>query len=230
MDEKTILKEAEEIQKELENSRYLTKSSRKPFYIMIALILILLIVLMVIPYYNIKYNPSPKNIPSFEKVVPKNITIEEKNFSISKIEQYHLLYNPADPLIKQIADKISVQSCPSSTTCYAKAIFYFVRDNMEYVSDPTTYDYIKSARESLATGGGDCDDGTVLLANLLGAVGIRSSLIFVPGHVFLQIYLPEAPNKYKENDWINLDPTCKSCNFGEIPSKYKDVPRKIVNL
>ena len=66
--------------------------------------------------------------------------------------------------------------------------------------------------------GGDCDDASVLLANLLQAVGIRTRFVLIPGHVFVQAWIPEAPRTYKaDKDWVNLDATCDYCGFGEIP-------------
>ena len=102
--------------------------------------------------------------------------------------------------------------------CHAKALFYFVRDNFQYVSDPNAYEYVKTAKQSLVSGGGDCEDGMLLTANLMEAIGIRSRFVFIPGHVYLDIWLPEALNKYKhDGDWISLDVTCKNCEFGEVP-------------
>jgi transglutaminase-like putative cysteine protease len=102
-------------------------------------------------------------------------------------------------------------------------LFYFVRDNFEYVSDPTAYEYVKTAKESLISGGGDCDDASVLLANLLDAIGIRSRFVFVPGHVYLQANMPDVLNKYKvEGDMVNLDATCSYCEFGEMSWKNAD--------
>ena len=75
----------------------------------------------------------------------------------------------------------------------------------------------------LVTRGGDCDDHAVLLANLMRSIGIYTDFVHVPRHVYIRIYLPEAPKKYlDEEGWIELDPTCKHCEFGEIPRQYWD--------
>jgi len=64
-----------------------------------------------------------------------------------------------------------------------------------------------------------------LLANLEEAIGIKTRFVFIPGHVYVQIKLDSALKKYKTNDeWINLDPTCDYCSFGEIP--YKNIESK----
>src|SRR5262249_34019326 len=67
-----------------------------------------------------------------------------------------------------------------------------------YVSDPNNpystiaetpeaVDAVSYPRETLARRTGDCDDTTVLLAALLGNVGISTQFVDVPGHLFLLV-------------------------------------------
>jgi len=186
-----------------------------PIKWILAIFLILILILMIVPRYAVKLDPSPKRIPALGEVLPQKIDI--LNNSISSRYDFLKLVKPNDPVIKQVADKVASIACDGQKICQAKAIFYFVRDNFDYVSDPNRYEYVKSARESLVSGGGDCDDASVLLANLMEAIGIRSRFVFIPGHVYIQIWLPKAMNRYKtEDDWITVDATCKTCDFGEI--------------
>ena len=197
------------------------KESWLPLKYIIAIVLGLIIIGMIVPFYAIKLDPEPKKIPSLGEVVPNNLEIGNVT-RIYTSNEYYKLMNPNDPEIKRIADKIVSYGCDSSKICQAKALYYFTRNNIIYISDPP-YEYVKSAKETLVTKGGDCDDHAVLLANLMQAIGINTEFVFVPGHVFIRIYLPEALKKYKvkETDWINLDPTCSDCEFGEIPQEYK---------
>ena len=57
----------------------------------------------------------------------------------------------------------------------------------------------------------------IILASLLGAIGIDYELIFIPSHVFLRIRLNEALKRYKIGNWVYLDWTCDTCEFGELP-------------
>jgi len=205
-----LLKEAQQIDKEIKEGKIKIRDTKTPLIYIIIPFLILLIILMIIPYYSVKINPEPKNIPGIE-IIPENIElIELGNISYRNYNNY---LTPDDPVIKQLADKIAVSSCKENRICYAKALFYFVRDNFNYVSDPLAYEYVKSPRESLISKGGDCDDASVLLANLERSIGINTKFIFIPGHVYIQIYLPES----KQAGWINLDPACRNCDFGELP-------------
>ena len=69
----------------------------------------------------------------------------------------------------------------------------------------------------MKSGGGDCDDNSVLLANLLQSIGINTRFTFVPRHVYVEAYLPDAIWRHKkEGDWVVLDSTCEYCEFGDI--------------
>jgi len=210
----------EEFSEEEEKEHWL----KGPLKLIIALFLILIILLWFIPVYAIKIDPSPSHIPKISEVVLMDISPNETYFrSISKD-----LVNGRDPIIKEVADRIAIDSCKSySKICHAKAIFYFVQNNFNYVPDPTAFEYIKTAKQSLRLPAGDCDDGSVLIASLLDAVGIKSRFVFIPRHVYIQAYLPEARKKYKaENDWVNLDVTCFNCEFGEIPYKNQESKKR----
>ncbi len=187
-----------------------------PVKIILALFLVLLIVVMVFPEFSVKLDPEPKEIPTIEQVVSEDIEIIDDPMDPLSYSDFIHMIKPNDPVVKQTADKIASISCESSKICNAKAMFYFVRDNFDYVSDPTSFEYVKSARESLVVGVGDCDDASVLLANLLQAIGVETRLVFIPKHVFIQLRI----ENYKQGRWLSLDPTCKQCRFGELP--YQD--------
>jgi transglutaminase-like putative cysteine protease len=225
-------KEHEEILNEVLNEKHEHKPESKawkPIYTIISLFLALILVAWIIPSYVVKIDPIPKDIPTYDEVVPEFEFVENDKHSITSHQDYLLFLDPSNSLIKQIATKIATESCESgSRVCQAKALFYFVRDEFDYVSESD--EYIETAEEVLITGGSDCDGAAVLLANLMQSIGIPAQFAFVPRHVFVQVYLNEALNKYKtEDEWINVDPTCRYCNFGEIPGKYADVEIEIVS-
>jgi len=194
-----------------------------PWRIILAVILALLIILMVVPFYSIKVNPEPKDLPTYEEAL-RGIDLGQTGHSAVAYADFPLLVKQAsnDQLIKTVADRIVSQSCAhaqgeAGRVCHAKALFYFVRDNFNYVADPSSFEYIKSARESLLSTGGDCDDASLLLASLLSSVGIETRFIFIPQHVYVQARLPEAIKRYQDADgWVDLDATCDGCEFGEV--------------
>ncbi len=189
-----------------------------PLKIILALFLILLIVLWIIPHYGLKQNPEPNYTPTLAELNLPEMQIPE--IDSADIRNYL----QTTPEIKQLADKIVTLSCPQThKVCNAKALFYFVQRNFNYVNDPLHHEYYKTPQESITTEALDCDDFSVLTSSLLRAIGFPTRFVKVPGHIYLQVRIPEAVSSYKtEQDWINLDPTCTSCQFGEISYQYAD--------
>tara|TARA_Y100000034_G_scaffold3294_1_gene3956 strand:- start:6222 stop:6863 length:642 start_codon:yes stop_codon:yes gene_type:complete len=187
-----------------------------PLKIILSLFLIFLMFVLIFPEYSVKLDPEPNMDFSVSDVVPNEIEIIDQAIQPESYSEFRSLVKPNDPVIKQTADKIASISCEGNKICNAKAMFYFVRDNFDYVNDPAEYEYVKSARESLVVKVGDCDDASVLLVNLLSAVGIETRMVFIPKHVFVQLRIDD----YKQGKWLNLDPTCKNCKFNELP--YQD--------
>lgn len=220
MEEGDIIEEAKEEARKIEHEGHGIKKSIKgsPFGLILGLFLVLLIILLIVPYYGVKLDPNPTNIPNLSDVTfllgnETGTKLESRN-----IDDYKVLVSPNNPKVKLIADRIATQSCGSSRICNAKAMFYFVRDNFDYVSDPRKHEYVKDAVLSLQSEGGDCDDASVLLATLLEAVGIKTRFVFIPGHVYVEAFMPNALNKYRnEEGWVTLDATCRNCKFGDIP-------------
>ena len=186
--------------------------------ILIGLGLALLLIMLVVPSYSIATNPTPKNIPSLSDLSIPIPTLAHKSDVISE-QDYLSLLDPSDPDVKRIADTIASRSCLIGRVCHAKALFFFVRDNIRYISDPPG-EYVETPLETLSSGGADCDGTAVLLANLLEAVGIHTRFVFIPDHVYIEAKLPEALSKYRGPDnWVPLDATCKNCDFGSLPSQ-----------
>lgn len=218
MKKEDFLKEAQEIEGQLKDEREELRKERSALWYILAVFLALIVVSMVVPYYGIKLDPEPKYIAWVGEVLPAEIIIGNESRGIDKKRDF-LRFLGVDVVVKQVADGVvSKSGCRGHKVCYAKSLFYFVKDkdNLNYISDPPD-EYVKTAKETLKSGGGDCDDYSVLLANLLQAVGISTRFVFVPGHVYVEAYLPEAIEKYKsEGEWVSMDSTCEYCEFGEI--------------
>jgi len=204
---------------------------KKPWYkgpikYILAAFLVLIIIAMIVPHYAVTLDPEPQNIPALAQVLPLNMEIPANTS-----QNYQELVKPSDPIIKQIADKIASQSCKESKICQAKAIYYFTRDNINYVSDPIGTEYLEDPREVLATAAADCESGAILLASLQEAIGIDAQLVFIPGHAFVRIQLDKARAKYKQPDgYIYLDWACNTCEFGEIPYKNIKEEKQILEV
>ncbi len=178
--------------------------------------LLLIIVLWYFPRESIRLDPEPARIPLIEEVLPAEFSFNE-TIEIKSRDDFYKYIKPNDPVIKQIANKIATIACDGNQVCQSKAIYYFVRNNIEYVADPLGFEYIENPKEVLYTKASDCEGGTILMASLLGAIGVNYELVFIPNHVFLKIKLNNALKRYKIDDFVYLDWTCKTCGFGELP-------------
>ena len=198
--------EKEEMFEELEG-----KTWHKPLRVIGGVFLLLLIIMMVVPKYGIKLDPEPKVRVGFDEVVDFKWEISNETHSVMNQGDFYKYVDGDDVVIKQVANKIFSLSCDSKI-CGMKAMFYFVRDNYKYVNDPVGVEYVQSARDSLFSRSGDCDDHAVLLASLLSAIGVQNKFVFTTNHVWVEARI----NDYKKGSWINLDATCKACRVGEL--------------
>ncbi|MDF7822396.1 transglutaminase-like domain-containing protein [Pontiellaceae bacterium B12227] len=77
-----------------------------------------------------------------------------------------------------------------------RILLNFVSNEIMYVSDPDDgYEYAKDPVSTLISGGGDCEDQTVLICSLLESVGVKTYMGFTADHVFA---LVSFRNSYSE--------------------------------
>lgn len=126
----------------------------------------------------------------------------------------------ADPRVRELALTI-VRGCPGhSFECEIHKLFEFVRDRVTFRRDPVNQERVQDTlRTALVFKTGDCDDKTVCLASLLGAVGHRTRFVAIGtinqfSHVFLEVktrrgWLPldPTPERYQPGDRLNGMPT-----------------------
>lgn len=230
LSEDDIKREAEEISRKIWEEEMQQKPKKKwfanhsPLVIALSFGLAMIIIFMAVPYYGIRMNPEPRNVPAIQDVLPPGFSVVNETIKINSRADYLRFIDPQDAQMKQIASRIAATSCAESNQlCHAKALFYFVRDNVHYISDPeagSAGDYVEHPTETLFSGAADCDGHAVLLFQLMNSIGVPARFAFVPGHVFIQIWLDDAPRTYRQKDgWINLDATCKDCRFGDLSYK-----------
>lgn len=99
-----------------------------------------------------------------------------------------------------------------------RRLFQYVRDGIRYVRDPVGRELLASPAETLATGAGDCDDKSILLAALLGAIGYGWRFVGIalaPGqfsHVWVQANVPARGSL--GGRWVDLE-TTEPLRYGE---------------
>lgn len=187
---------------------------RNPFYGFLALFLAVGLFSLSLQGYFYLMHPEPVNIPTLEEVqkfIPSDLN---EPFSSHRPNEVKIVINDSRDHIKQVANFIAAKSCKKADiVCQSKALFYFVRDNIQYVPDDSFHDSLESPLTVLKTGGADCEDMAVLLIALQKAVGNGVQLVFISGHAYAQVSIP----KYKSEKWLNMEATCENCMFNEIP-------------
>ena len=109
--------------------------------------------------------------------------------------------------------------------CEAKAIFEWVRDNVKWIRDTRGFETLQYPYRTLAFGGGDCDDLTVLLCALALSIGISCAFKAIAANPskrdqFSHVYALLDP--IGNGKWIAADPTVKQASFGwESPLQFK---------
>ncbi|MBU1017705.1 transglutaminase-like domain-containing protein [Patescibacteria group bacterium] len=185
-----------------------------PFYRFVAVLAIIALIFLSVRGYFYLFHPEPRMklaLADVQKFLPSDF---EEPFTSHRPEQVREVVLSASDSIKQVANAIAASSCRTAdTVCQSKALYYFVRDQITYVSDPRFHDQLENPLTVLKTGGADCEDMAVLLVALQKAIGNQARLVFVPGHAYAQVKIPQYKDK-----WLNMEGTCKTCTFNEVPT------------
>ncbi len=76
------------------------------------------------------------------------------------------------------------------------AIWYYLKNNWRYVSDPRGFDYFAPAFESIESGlSGDCDDFAILMASSIEAIGGSARVVLSyaqeKAHAYCEVYVSD---------------------------------------
>jgi len=198
-----------------ENSDEIIPRKRSPYFALIALFTAVAIFILSIQAYFYLIRPQPVNVPKLAEVAGLLGSELQQPFSSYRSDALTQVIRETRDNIKQVANFIVSKSCSEADpVCQSKALFYFVRDEISYVPDDRFADQLENPLTTLKTGGADCEDMAILLIALEKAVGNKVRLVFVPGHAYAQVSIPD----YKGEQWNNLEATCKTCKFGELPN------------
>jgi len=213
----------------MENTEFepIEPKKRNPLYGFIALFLAIALFFLSIEGYLYLIHPEPVDVPALSSVQQFLPADSGTPFSSYSSEDLKKVIVDTSDTTKQVANYVASQSCKKADqVCQSKALFNFVRDNIEYVSDPNFHDRLENPLTVLKTGGADCEDMAVLLLALEKSIGNETRLVFIPGHAFAQIRVPN----YKGDKWLNLEPTCKTCQFNELPDDSALAKKNYVEL
>jgi transglutaminase-like putative cysteine protease len=106
------------------------------------------------------------------------------------------LIDPEDTQVRATAVKIAKVYSGRYNTFQLCAIFDYVSDTIQYVSDPLgIYNYWASPRETIELGGGDCEDIAVLVAALINAIGGTVRVYMTENHAFVGVYIGDTDSR-----------------------------------
>lgn len=111
--------------------------------------------------------------------------------------------------IRTQAGQLCRQCSQKDYLCYARGIFEFCRDRIQYVFDPSGVELIEAPYKILESGVADCDSIVVLLAAMLESIGFPCEFVTIKAdlkrpdeysHVFLRC-------KVAKHGWTDMDAT-----------------------
>ncbi len=122
--------------------------------------------------------------------------------SIGGCTQLQNIFDPvvrrAEPYISKIDTNnielrsyanLIIKDCPTNNKeSQINAIYRYIVENYDYLSDPTDVELIKSPMETMQTKGGDCEDLAILLNSLLENIGIKTYLVLAETHAYSLAY------------------------------------------
>ena len=120
----------------------------------------------------------------------------------------------------------------------AEAIFAYVRDNVQYMSDKSQFGHVEFAQNAdelygevidEGRGYGDCEDYAVLLGVMYLGAGLRSAIVLAPDHAAALVHVPDyrAANRVLtvngDQGWIWAEATGSNNPLGWMPERYMRV-------
>jgi hypothetical protein len=115
------------------------------------------------------------------------------------------------------------------------ALLDFIQHGMAYDTDNKQfgYEHYLFAEEALYYPSIDCEDRTVLLAQLVSHyLGLKTIALAFPGHVTLAVNLPETTDgsyvNYRDKKYFVCDPTYIGARCGMLMPEFTDVNPEII--
>ncbi|MBI5046743.1 transglutaminase family protein [Candidatus Micrarchaeota archaeon] len=149
------------------------------------------------------FNPASNTTKTYNPVFPTNNSIPNNSSTqdnTSSLPQQNYTYSPrsdidlltqtyVSPIIpsnielrRQAAN--SAKNCPSgSKECQMNAVYRYVVENFSYYADPIDQ-IVQTPNQTIAVGGGDCEDFTILLNSYLENLGIETYVVLTPTHAY----------------------------------------------
>jgi hypothetical protein len=145
----------------------------------------------------------------------------------------------AHPDVIRAAQNVARRAPERDDRATMRAMLADVRRRMRYTKDPLGVELVKAPWTSIGQSDlhgvepMDCDDASVMLASMLGAVGIPSRFVVVSTDKrrprdFSHVYLHAQAS---DGSWVPLDPIVRDFDVGdEVPAERLTGPRGAMNV
>ena len=111
---------------------------------------------------------------SLQKRIQQKVNYTDSTVRGFAVEKSLLHFNEYYPKYRQICRQLS--------------LIKHIKDNYQYVNDPSGFDYFASPMESIVLMAGDCDDYSILMASIIKAIGGDVRIIWAPKHVYPELF------------------------------------------
>ena len=179
---------------------------------------------------NLNYDSSPMRMSyeiSYSNYFFHRLTLEHPSHSsslLSGVAQNIAGYCRPDSVYSLAEFIASGVDYPLDDECVIDGLLTFCQDrgdfetSIHYISDGVD-DFAKYPAETLAEGGGDCEDKSILFASLARALDYDVRICIIPGHAFVAVKLDSIPLYGSGEGWhitINDDNyyTCETTGYG----------------
>jgi transglutaminase-like putative cysteine protease len=164
----------------------------------------------------------------------ENMTIKDR----LQLMQGMVAADVRDPEMRKLALKVTAHCAERDDMCEMKAIYGYVKKNVRYTGDIAPHrlwpggpvdsvDLYSAGKRTLESGGGDCDDQTILISSLAILNGIPAKFRATAserfgGDNYSHVYPVLGYPKNEPSKWIPVDATLPgSNNFGKEHSYAK---------
>lgn len=167
--------------------------------------------------YMLSY-PSP--VGTFYRALPRSWGGDYTRYALSSYDREYL---------RGLADWFADQAERQDFSTYEQAMHALALvQSLTYRTDSESTgleEYPRYPLETLAAGGGDCEDTAILAAALLSEMGYDPALIEFPGHISLGVRCDGASGRtsYESggNQYCYLETTGTGWEIGELPDEYR---------
>ncbi len=175
---------------------------------------------------------------TFSKTIGNDTYNKYKNSDRSKVNTYaYFVTNTKDDAwIKGIVDTFKAMGAKEGYSDFmiAYLMISFVQ-SMNYISDGKT-DHPNFPLETIFNKGGDCEDTSILAAELLRQMGYKTSLIILGKHMGAGIKLglldPKGSTYYTENGtrYYFIETVAKGYTIGTLPDEFAGIKATVLPL